>query len=198
MNGNNEGEILIYQTEDGSAVTEVRLEAETVWLTQAQMVALFGRDQSVISRHIGNVFREAELLRESNMQKMHIANSDKPVDFYSLDVIISVGYRVKSKQGTRFRQWANQVLKEYLTRGYALNEKKLQEQNQKLSDLRNTVALLEQTLAHQAVGEDEAKGLLKVIADYAYALTTLDRFDHESLEIESTSGASTAFFLDYD
>jgi len=148
---NEQSEILIYQSEDGLAVTEVRLEAETVWLAQAQMVALFGRDQSVISRHIGNVFKEGELVRKSNMQKMHIANSDKPVEFFSLDVIISVGYRVKSQQGTRFRQWANRVLKEYLTRGYSLNEKLLHEQNRRLSDLRDTVALIEKTLAHQAV-----------------------------------------------
>ncbi|OIO71286.1 MAG: cytochrome C biogenesis protein CycH [Zetaproteobacteria bacterium CG12_big_fil_rev_8_21_14_0_65_55_1124] len=195
---NEQSEILIYQSEDGLAVTEVRLEADTVWLTQAQMVTLFGRDQSVISRHIGNIFKEGELVRESNMQKMHIANSDKPVVFFNLDVIISVGYRVKSQQGTRFRQWANRVLKEYLTRGYSLNEKLLQEQNRRLSDLRDTVALIEQTLAHQAVGEDEAKGLLKVIADYAYALTTLDRFDHGSLEIEWTTTATGDFILEYD
>lgn len=100
------GEVLVYEAADGSVRVDVRLEQETVWLTQAQIVELFRRDQSVISRHIGNAFKEGDLERESNMQKMHIANSDKPVEFYSLDVIISVGYRIKSAQGARFRQWA--------------------------------------------------------------------------------------------
>ena len=100
-------EILIYQVEDGKATLEVQLEKDTVWLNQAQLVDLFQRDQSVISRHIRNVFKEGELEEKSNMQKMHIANSDKPVVFYNLDVIISVGYRVKSQRGTQFRQWGN-------------------------------------------------------------------------------------------
>ena len=119
-------EIIIYQ-EEGREV-EVRLDTahDTVWLTQAQMVSLFGRDQSVVSRHIGNIFKENELSRESNMQKMHIANSDKPVDLYSLDVIISVGYRVKSVQGTRFRQWATRVLREHLTQGWTLNRQRFE------------------------------------------------------------------------
>jgi len=189
--------VLIYQAEDGSAVTEVRLEQDTVWLSQVQIAELFGRERSVITKHINNVFKDGELGKKSNVQNLHIAGSDKPVRFFSLDVIISVGYRVKSIRGTQFRIWANGVLKDYLTRGYALNEKRLQEQNQKLSDLRSTVTLLEQTLAHQAVGEDEAKGLLKVIADYAYALTMLDRYDHGSLKVSGTS-ATTDFVLEYD
>jgi len=190
-------EILIYQTDDGSAVTEVRLYEETVWLSQVQIADLFGRERSVITKHINNVFKEGELEKESNVQNLHIAGSDKPVRFFSLDVIISVGYRVKSLRGTQFRQWANKILKDYLTRGYALNEKRLQEQNKKLMALRDTVALLEKTVAHQAVGEDEAKGLLKVIADYAYALTTLDRYDHGSLDLNGIS-KPTSFILDYD
>lgn len=109
-------DIVIYETENGAV--SVRLDSETVWLSQAQMIALFDRDQSVIFRHIRNVFNEGELPEESNMQKMHSANSDKPTVVYSLDVIISVGYRVKSIQGTRFRQWATSLLKEHLTQGY--------------------------------------------------------------------------------
>ena len=105
------GEIIIYQAEDGQTSLEVHLQEETVWLTQAQMVELFKRDQSVISRHVRNVFKEGELDEKSNMQKMHIANSDKPVAFYNLDVIISVGYRVKSQRGTQLRIWATNVLK---------------------------------------------------------------------------------------
>lgn len=200
MNSNNENEILIYQSEDGTVITEVRLEQESVWLSQAKLAELFGRERSVITKHINNIFKEGELEKEPVCANFaHTAEDGKTysVKHFNLDVIISVGYRVKSIRGTQFRVWANKILKDYLLRGYALNEKRLQEQNQKLNDLRNTVALLEQTLAHQAVGEDEAKGLLKVIADYAYALTTLDRYDHGSLEVSGTS-ASTGFVLAYD
>ncbi|MDR2908058.1 MAG: virulence RhuM family protein [Bacteroidales bacterium] len=119
---NNQNEIILYRPND-IVQLEVRLENETVWLTQAQMVLLFGRDQSVISKHINNIFREQELEVNSNMQNLHITNIDRPVSFYSLDVIISVGYRVKSVQGTLFRQWANRVLKEYLLRGYAVSQR---------------------------------------------------------------------------
>lgn len=127
-----QGEIILYQP-DETIKLEVRMENETVWLTQAQMVDLFQRDQSVIARHINNIFKEAELEKESNMHFLHNAFSDKPINLYSLDVIISVGYRVKSKRGTQFRQWANKVLKEYLLKGYSINRR--------LSELEKTVAL---------------------------------------------------------
>ena len=116
-------EIIIYRTNEAAEHIEVRLENETVWLNQDQISILFQRDQSVISRHIRNVFREKELDEKSNMQKVHIANSDKLVAFYNLDVIISVGYRVKSKQGTQFRIWATTILREYLLKGYAINQR---------------------------------------------------------------------------
>jgi hypothetical protein len=116
------GEIILYQP-DSSLKLEVRLENETVWLTQAQIATLFGRDQSVISRHINSVFKEKELDKKSNMHFLHITNIDRPVAIYSLDVIISVGYRVKSQQGTSFRRWATRILKEYLLRGYAINQR---------------------------------------------------------------------------
>lgn len=120
-------EIIIYQTEDGQTKIETHFENETVWLTQEQIVSLFQRDQSVISRHIRNVFEEGELDRESNMQKLHIANSDKPVTYYNLDVIISVGYRVKSHRGVQFRKWATSRIKEYLIKGFAMNDELLKE-----------------------------------------------------------------------
>lgn len=116
------GEIIVYQSEN-TLQLEVRMEDETVWLTQAQMIELFQRDQSVIARHIGNIFKEKELDEKSNMHFLHIANSDKPVKVYSLDVIISVGYRVKSQRGTQFRIWANRVLKEYMLKGYVINQR---------------------------------------------------------------------------
>ena len=124
--------IIIYEAA-GQAV-EVRLDAQhdTVWLTQAQMVTLFGRDQSVISRHIRNAYKEGELERPSTMQKMHSANSDKPVEFYNLDMIISVGYRVKSQQGTRFRQWATRILREHLSQGWTLNRQRFEANAQEL------------------------------------------------------------------
>lgn len=136
-------EIVVYQP-DEIVNLEVRVENESVWLTQQQMSVLFQRDRTVITRHINNVFSERELEEKSNVQILHFANSDKPIKFYSLDVIISVGYRVKSQRGTQFRIWANQVLKDYLLRGYAVNtrltqleqrvDKKLLEHEQRISD----------------------------------------------------------------
>jgi len=123
MEKNNE--IVLFETKDREIKLAVPVENETVWLTQAQMTELFSVDRSVITRHVNNVFSEGELARESNVQKMHIANADRPVQLYSLDVIISVGYRVKSHRGIEFRQWAGNVLKDYIVRGYAVNEKRL-------------------------------------------------------------------------
>ena len=118
----NNTELIIYQTEDGRTKIDVYFQDENAWLNKAQMAELFQRDRSVISRHVRNVFDEGELDEKSNVQKMHIANSDKPVEYYSLDVIISVGYRVKSLRGTQFRIWANSVLREYLIKGFAMND----------------------------------------------------------------------------
>jgi hypothetical protein len=117
--------IVIYQSKNGSIQLDVQVEKDTVWLNQAQMAELFGRDQSVLSRHIGNVFKEGELDRKSNMQNLHIANSDKPITLYNLDVVISVGYRAKSLEGTYFRQWATQVLHEHITQGYTINRTRI-------------------------------------------------------------------------
>jgi hypothetical protein len=193
-------DVILYNAEDGKVRLEVHLEKETVWLTQDQMADLFGRERSVITKHLRNVFKEGELEEASVRAKFaHTAADGKTyqVQCYNLDVIISVGYRVKSKRGTQFRQWATQVLREHLVRGFTLNEKRLQEQEQKLDDLRRTVGLLEQTLSHQAIGLDEAKGLLQVITDYAYALTTLDRFDHGTLAIEQTTRPA-AYIMTYE
>jgi hypothetical protein len=120
-------EIIIYQTEDGKTKIQTRLEDETVWLTQEQMASLFQRDRSVITKHIGNIFKEGELEEKSNVQNLHISGSDKPVKFYNLDVIISVGYRVKSHRGTQFRIWATQRLREYIVKGFTMNDDLLKE-----------------------------------------------------------------------
>ena len=122
-----ESNIIIYQTEDGKTKIETRLENETVWLTQEQMSELFQRDRSVITKHINNIFKDDELVEKSNVQILHISGSDKPVKFYNLDVIISVGYRVKSHQGTKFRQWATARLKEYIIKGFTLNDELLKQ-----------------------------------------------------------------------
>ena len=165
-------EISIYQTESGAV--EVRLEQDTVWLSQAQMVALFGRDQSVVSRHIGNIFKEGELERESNMQKMHIANSDKPVDLYNLDVIISVGYRIKSQQGTRFRQWATRLLREHLTQGYTLNRQRL-ETNAR--ELEAALQLVKKAAQSPELLADTGRGLVDIVTRYAQTFLLLQRYD---------------------
>jgi prophage maintenance system killer protein len=174
--------VVIYQSADGSISTEVRLENETVWLSQAQLIELFGRDQSVISRHIRGIFSEGELSPESNMQKMHIANSDKPVTLYSLDVIISVGYRVKSTEGIRFRQWSNRVLKDYLVQGYALNKQRLEAQQENIKQLERTLTLFQQNLIEQA-SLPEARGLVSVIAGYTRTFVLLNQFDSERLPL---------------
>ncbi|WP_412852007.1 RhuM family protein [Ectothiorhodospira shaposhnikovii] len=159
----------------GKAV-EVRLDTdrETVWLSQAQMVVLFGRDQSVISRHVGNAYREGELDRETTMQKMHSANSDKPVEFYNLDVIISVGYRVKSHQGTRFRQWATRVLREHLTQGWTLNRQRFEENAR---ELEAALALVRKAAQSPALDAGSGRGLVDIVSRYAQTFLLLQRYD---------------------
>lgn len=168
----------IFQSADGQLELKVALSNETVWLSQLQMVELFGRDQSVLSRHIRNVFMEGELPEEGNMQKMHIAGSDKPVAFYSLDVIISVGYRVKSSRGVQFRQWATRTLKQHLVQGYTLNQLRLQERG---VEFEQAVRLLSHTLANQALVNSQGEAVLAVINDYARTWSLLQGYDEQSL-----------------
>ena len=141
MNDNNQ--IIIYQTEDGQTQVDVRMENDTVWLSANQMAMLFDRDEKTVRKHINNVFSDGELEKESNTQFLRLAHSDKTVAFYTLDVIISVGYRVKSQRGVKFRQWANRILKEYLTKGYAVNDRLRRDQ---LGELRQLVQVVGRTL----------------------------------------------------
>lgn len=180
----NKGEIIIYQTKDGESSIDVKLEGETVWLTQAQMVTLFQRERTVITKHINNIFKEFELDEKSNVHFLHIANSDKPIKIYSLDVIISVGYRVKSQRGTQFRIWANSVLKEYLVKGYAVNEKATRFQLDNLSEM---VRVLSNALGNKAIAAEEAEPLLRIIKDYSYGLDTLDKYDYQKLKVEEVT-----------
>jgi hypothetical protein len=196
-------DVILYRSDDGAVQLDVQLERETVWLNQRQMAELFDKDTDTIGLHVRNIYKEGELPRKGTTEESSVVQKEggrkvrRQVSFYNLDVIISVGYRVKSKRGTQFRQWATRVLREHLVRGFTLNEKRLQEQAQKLGDLRRTVGLLEKTLTHQAIGLDEAQGLLQVITDYAYALTTLDRFDHGTLAIEQTTHPA-AYLMTYE
>lgn len=178
--------IVIYQSEDGQTQIDVRLENETVWLTQAQMAELFQKDQSVIARHIANIFKEGELEKSSNMQILHNTLSKyKPTSIYNLDVIISVGYRVKSKRGTAFRIWARKILKDYLIKGFAVNEHIRREQ---IGELRQLVGILGRTIQSQPLmPSEENQALFDVVTDYAYALDTLDNYDYERLTIEKTT-----------
>jgi prophage maintenance system killer protein len=187
----NSSNIEIYQLEDGKTEINVQLDKDTVWLNLSQMVDLFERDKSVISRHINNVFKEKELNRNSVVAKNATTAADDKiyqVDYYNLDVIISVGYRIKSRRATQFRIWANKILKEYLIKGYSLNEKRLEQKTEQLKELKDSVKILGQVLSYKALTNDESLGLLKIISDYAYALDILDRYDYQSLEIKDTSG----------
>ena len=181
-----ENKIVIYQTEDGQTQIDVRLENDTVWLNVAQMAELFDKEESNVRRHIINAFREGELERdENNVQKIHVNGVKKPVPFYSLDVIISIGYRVKSKRGTAFRIWARNVLKEYLIKGYAVNERIHKEQ---IGELRQLVGMLGRTIQNQPLlSNDETNALFEVVTDYTYALDTLDNYDYERLTIDKTT-----------
>jgi prophage maintenance system killer protein len=173
------GDIVLYEAPDGQVSLDVRLERETVWLTQAQMAELFGRERSVITRHVNNVFGEGELVKESNVQNLHIPSSDKPVAAYSLDVIISVGYRVKSQRGTQFRIWATRTLRDHLLRGYSLNERRLREKG--LGELEQAVALLARTLDHPALVTDVGRAVLDVVQQYARSWRLLLEYDEDRL-----------------
>lgn len=154
----NKNEIVLFETADNEVSLHVQMQDETVWLTQSQMVELFGRDVSVISRHINNVFKEGEVDKKSNLHFLQIANSDRPVAIYSLDVIISVGYRVKSQRGVEFRRWANSVLKDYILRGYAVNDRRI-------SQLDQIVQIMK-----RAENQLDAQQVLSVVESYSAAL----------------------------
>ena len=177
--------IIIYQTADGQTAIDVRLENETVWLNTNQMALLFDREESNIRRHVTNVFKEGELERENNVHFLHVNGVKKPVPYYTLDVIISVGYRVKSQRGTQFRIWARNVLKDYLVKGYAVNERIHKEQ---IGELRQLVGMLGRTIQNQPLlSTDETNALFDVVTDYTYALDTLDSYDYQRLTVSDTT-----------
>ena len=181
--------IVIYRSADGQTIVDVRMDGDTVWLSQAQMAELFQKDRTVIGRHINNIYKEHELERETTCANFAHVGKDADQTYqtalYNLDVIISVGYRVKSQRGTQFRIWANKVLKEYLVKGYAVN-KALSEQ--RYTELKQLVAVLGRTIkAQEALTSDDALNLVEVVSDYAYALDTLDKYDYQQLAVEQTT-----------
>ena len=187
MDSNNQ--IVIYQTEDGQTQVDVRLENETVWLTQKQIAELFGTKRPAITKHLKNIYASEELDKNSTCSILeHMGNDGKQTystKYYNLDVILSVGYRVNSKNATRFRQWANNVLKQYLIKGYAVNERMRKEQ---IGELRQLVGMLGRTIQSQPLlSNDETNALFEVVTDYTYALDTLDNYDYERLTINKTT-----------
>jgi prophage maintenance system killer protein len=186
------GEIIIYQAPDGTTDLDVRLENETVWINRQQMAELFGRDVKTIGKHINNALKEE--LKDiptvaifATVQKEGDRIVTRHIEFYNIEMITSVGYRVKSNRGVQFRIWANKVLKEYLVKGYAVHDKI---KAQQYEDLRKTIQLLSNVMQHKALNADEATGLLQVITDYTYALDTLDKYDYQQLTVENTTADS--------
>ncbi len=186
-------EIIIYQTPDGETSIDVTIVQDTVWLTAIQLSELFNNSRQNIGLHLKHIFEEGELDRGTTVRETSLLQREgkrtiqRTVEQYSLDVIISVGYRVKSKQGTDFRIWANKILKAYLLKGYALNEKRLREKAEQYDSLKKAVSLITNVTSSQALSGDEAAGLLRILTDYTYALDVLDKYDHQVLEIEATS-----------
>ena len=197
MHSNNQ--IVIYQSEDGQTQVDVRLENETVWLTQQQIAELFNTKRPAITKHLKNIYASEELDENSTCSILeHMGNEGKQTystKYYNLDAIISVGYRVNSKNATRFRQWANTVLKQYLIKGYAVNERMRKEQ---IGELRQLVGMLGRTIQHQPLlSNDETDALFKVVTDYTYALDTLDNYDYGRLTINKTT-EEEPFHATYD
>ena len=187
MTENLNDKIIIYQSEDGKTQLDVKLEGETMWLTQAQMVELFQTSKQNVSLHINNIYKEGELEKEATVKDYLTVQSEgartihRRVKYYNLDMIISVGYRVNTKRGIRFRQWANSVLKQYLVKGYAINENI---RKQQIAELRQLVQVVGRTIQQQPVkSTDESNALFDVVVDYTYALDTLDDYDYQRLHI---------------
>ena len=184
------GQVLLYKSKDGKSRVEVNLQNETVWLSQAHMCDLFEKNKRTISEHIRNIFREGELQEDSVVRKFRTTAADGKtysVTYYDLDVIISIGYRVKSLRGTQFRIWATNVLREHLVEGYTLNRKRLQAQSDKIRELQKAIRMIDQIADHKALASDEASELIRIIRDYAYGLDLIDAYDHQRVDVSDVS-----------
>ena len=193
-------DILLYQTPDGQMQLEVQLANETVWLSQAQMVELFDTTKQNVSLHLRNLFREEELSEETSVKdSLTLVSKGRKytVKYYNMDVVISVGYRVKSLRGTHFRQWATGILRQYLVQGFVLNEKRLRESARQLADLKRLVQLQGEVAASQELTSDQSEALLRVLGDYARALDVLDQYDHQRLQVRGTA-SEEPFELTYE
>jgi len=189
---NGRGDIAIYTPDSGGPI-DVRLEGDTLWLTQAQIAVLFGTKRPAITKHFGNIFKNKELEKDSVCSVLeHTAGDGKryKTQYYNLDAVISIGYRVNSREATQFRIWANRILKEYLVRGYALNEKRLKEQDDNIRELEKTLHLIQNTLGHD-LDLQEAKGLLGIITEYAQTFILLNQYDSDRLPAEGLSTTIT-------
>jgi len=189
----NNGEIVIYTSADGAVQTEVCLVSESLWLSLNQIAAFFERDKSVISRHIRNIFNETELEQASTVAIFATVQNEggrqieRNIEYYNLDMILSVGYRVNSKRGTQFRIWANRILKEHLVQGYTINQKRLLEQQQRIEELRGSIAMVERSLLEQVETIDEARAIVRLLSDFTKGLEILDDYDHETLAKEGNT-----------
>jgi prophage maintenance system killer protein len=188
-------EIIIYKTSQNEVDLKVRFEKESVWLRQDQIALLFGKERSVITKHIKKIFEDKEVDKKSNVQKMHIPNSDKPVEFYSLDVILAVGYRVSSSRAIHFRQWATKIIKKYLIKGYAINNDRLLEAENKFHELQVAVLFLQKESKKKLLKGQETE-ILNLLADYSKTLSLLERYDKGNLGEQK--GAKTKFVLEYE
>ncbi|KAF0153139.1 MAG: filamentation induced by cAMP protein fic [Ignavibacteria bacterium] len=196
------GEIILYKAPDGTLAIDVKLEEETVWLTFDQVCKLFSKAKSTISYHINGIFKEGELDRSSTVRNFRTVQTEgkrlinRELEYYNLDIIISVGYRVKSKQGTQFRIWANKVLKDYLLRGYALNERKLKEQTERIREIEATLDIFSKVATNYELSQNEFAGILKVVSDYTQALDLLDDYDYQKVKIKETT-SETRFVISH-
>ena len=191
----NKGEIIIYKPSKNEVELRVHFKEEMVWLRQQEIANLFGKDRSVITKHINKIFKDKEIDKKSNVHFLHIANSDKPVAFYSLDVILAIGYRTNSSRAIHFRQWATKILKSYLLKGYVVNQKQLLEAKEKFYQLKETVDFL-QKKSKTILLEGQEKDLLSLLADYSKTLTLLEKYDKNNLKKEK--GTKSKFILEYE
>ena len=192
-----ESDIKIYKTYDGQTKIDVKFDNETVWLTQKQMAQLFDKDSDTIGFHLKNIYKSGELDGLATTEDSSVVQQEgkrqvrRKIKLYNLDAIISVGYRVNSKQGIQFRIWASSIIKEYLLKGFVIDNKRLIKQNNQLKELQTSVKILGNSLNYKNISNDESIGLLKIISQYAYALDILDQYDYQKLEIKNTSGKET-------
>ncbi|MFH1990478.1 MAG: virulence protein RhuM/Fic/DOC family protein [Patescibacteria group bacterium] len=187
--------IVIYKTSKNEVELKVRFEGESVWLNQEEIARLYGKERSVVTKHINNIFKDAEVDKKSNVQKLHIANSDKPIVIYGIDVILAVGYRVNSARAIHFRRWATKVLKQHLIKGYTINEKRLLEAREKFQELQEAISFLKEKSGHELLAGQEHE-ILNLLGNYSKTLTLLEQYDTEKLRLSHAGKGK--FVLSYE